>query len=87
MRRSARTQIKWYFGIPLILAAVSSIFGIRSLFTGFLSPSMKGDLLELSVIAMAMIILLCVVEYFYIAAVMRLSDKHILELMQSTREE
>lgn len=87
LRRSARTQIKWYFGIPLIIAVISSMFGIKSLFAGFLSPSMAGDIFELSIIAMAMLILLCVVEYFYVAAVMRLSDKHILEMMQSTREE
>lgn len=85
--RSARAQIRWYFGLPVGLALISSVFGVKSLFTGMLPPGFQEQARILFGAAVAIIFVLCVVECIYIYSVMRLSDRHILELMQSRREE
>ena len=85
--KSARKQINWYFGIPVAVAALSSLFGVRALFTGILSSGMKNNLSEMLLISAAMILLLCVVEYIYIAVVKRSSDHYLLTLMVPEREE
>lgn len=85
--QSARKQINWYFGIPVAVAALSSLFGVRALFTGILSPNAKNNLSEMLMISAAMILLLCVVEYIYIAVVKRSSDHYLLTLMVPEREE
>ena len=84
---SAKKQINWYFGIPVIFAAVSSIFGIQSLFSGLLSSRTNGDTISLIGISGAMILLLCVVEYAYMAAVKKSSNQYLLSLMTLEREE
>ena len=85
---SARRQIRWYFGLPVGVAVVSSVFGVKALFTGMLPSGLHEQIFTLSVIALAMILVLCVVECIYLTAVMRLSDRHIHEFMQvGPREE
>ena len=85
--RSARSQIRWFFCIPVVGAAISSVFGIKSLFSGILMTSMKSKTTTLFVIALAMLLVLCVVEYMYVAAVMRTSDRHLLEMLEIKRDE
>lgn len=85
--KSARKQINWYFGIPTAVAAFSSLFGVRALFAGILSSSVMSSLQEIMVVSAAMILVLCVVEYIYIAAVKRLSDRYLLTLIVPEREE
>ena len=84
---SAKKQINWYFGIPVFVAAVSSLFGVRALFTGLLSPMTQGTAGEMMVISAAMILVLCVIECIYIAAVKRSSNRYLLTLMAPEREE
>lgn len=84
--RSARKQINWYFGIPIAVAAVSSLFGVRALLSGILSSSAKGNLPEMMIVSAAMILVLGVVEYAYMAAVKRSSDRYLLSLMVPERE-
>lgn len=85
--RSARTQINWYFGIPATVAAFSSLFGVRSLLGGLLSFDARSNLAEMMFLSAAMILGLCVIEYIYIAAVKRSSDRYLLTLMVPMREE
>lgn len=85
--KSARKQINWYFGIPVVVAALSSLFGVRALFTGILPSGVRNNLSEMMMISAAMILLLCVVEYIYIAVVKRSSDHYLLTLMVPEREE
>lgn len=85
--RSSRKQINWYFGIPVTVAAVSSLFGVRALFTGILSSAARRNLSEMMIISAAMILVLCVIEYIYIAVVKRTSDHYLLSLMVPEREE
>lgn len=85
--RAAKTQINWYFGLPVGVAAVSSLFGVRALFSGILSASAQSDMAEMMIAAGAMILLLCVVEWLYMAAVKRSSSRYLLGLMAPEREE
>ena len=87
VKQSARVQIKWYFGMPVAAAVLSSVFGMWSLFKGLLSDSMRQYLPILAGIAAIVILILCVVEYMYISCVMRNSDRHILEMMRIERVE
>lgn len=84
---SAKKQIYWYFGIPVLLAAVSSIFGIRALFSGFLPGRTDNNMSILMLTSVAMILLLCMVEYGYITAVVKSSKRYLLALMTPQREE
>lgn len=85
--RSARKQINWYFGIPTAVAALSSLFGVRALFTGILTSDAKSSLSEMMIVSAAMILALCVIEYIYIAVVKRSSDRYLLTLTVPEREE
>ena len=85
--RSAKKQINWYFGIPVLVAAVSSLFAVRALFTGILSSMTRGTAGEMMVISAAMILVLCVIECIYMAAVKRSSNRYLLILMAPEREE
>mgnify|MGYP000097939366 CR=1 FL=1 len=85
--RAAKAQINWYFGLPVGVAAVSSLFGVRALFSGILSGSAQSGMTEMMIAAGAMILLLCVVEWLYMAAVKRSSSRYLLGLMAPEREE
>lgn len=85
--RAAKAQISWYFGLPVGVAAVSSLFGVRALFSGILSASAQSSMTEMMIAAGAMILLLCVVEWLYMAAVKRSSSRYLLGLMAPEREE
>ncbi len=85
---SARKQINWYFGLPAAVAAFSSLFGVRSLLSGLLSFKAKSSLTtEMMIVSAAMILALCVIEYIYMVAVKRSSDRYLLTLMIPEREE
>lgn len=84
---SARKQISWFMGVPVFVAAISSIFGVKALFTGLLSSRLQGTQREMLVVSAAMIFLLCVVEYIYMTVIKRSSDRYLLTLMQPQREE
>ena len=85
--RAAKAQINWYFGLPVGVAAVSSVFGVRALFTGMLTAQAQRGITDLMITAGAMILLLCVVEWIYMAAVKRSSSRYLLGLMAPEREE
>ena len=74
-------------GLPVFVAAISSIFGVKALFAGMLSSGTKGAEREMLLVSAAMILLLCVVEYIYVTIIKRSSDRYLLTLMQPQREE
>lgn len=85
--RSANKQIYWYFGIPVIVAAMSSLFGVRGLLSGLLADGIPGYSAAWLPVSGAMIFLLSVIEYIYITAVTRSSNHYLLTLMVPEREE
>jgi putative ABC transport system permease protein len=84
---SAGKQIVWFMGLPVFVAAVSSHFGVKALYTGILSSQAQGTQGEMLMVSAAMIFLLCVVEYIYVTVIKRSSDRYLLTLMQPQREE
>ncbi|WP_230398926.1 FtsX-like permease family protein [Novisyntrophococcus fermenticellae] len=84
---SAKHQIRWFFALPAVVAAVGSLFGVRALFSGFLPPDMAESIPGLYCIAFVILFLLCVVEYGYMHVVIRASSKYILTQMEAKREE
>lgn len=85
--RSAGKQISWYFGIPTFVALVGSFFGTRALFTGLLPSRVSGSVGGMMRVSVAMILLLVVIEWIYMAAVRRSSRRYLLTLMVPEREE
>ncbi|MFA9464691.1 MAG: ABC transporter permease [Velocimicrobium sp.] len=85
--QSAREQIKWYFGLPVAVAAIGSLFGVKSLFSGIVPLERQGEVSTLFIIAVPMLAVLCMVELIYIFTVMKLSDRHLQELMDGRRED
>lgn len=85
--KSSHKQVNWYFGLPVAVAAFSSPFGVRALFTGLLPSRARSNLSEMMIVSAAMILALCVVEYIYIASVKRANDRYLLTLMVPEREE
>lgn len=85
--RAVGRQVNWYFGIPAAVAAVSSLFGVRALLMGILSPRTRSDIGEVMWISLLMIFFLCVVECIYIAAVRRSCSRYLLTVMEPEREE
>ena len=84
---SANRQIRWFFALPIVVAAVGSVFGVRALFSGFLPPDLAENIPGLYRIAFVILFLLCVVEYGYMLVVTRASSKYILTRMEAGREE
>ncbi|WP_346939939.1 ABC transporter permease [uncultured Clostridium sp.] len=85
--KSARNQITWYFSLPIVVAAISSIFAVRSLFTGIMTKAMKAQVGKLMVISIPIIVLICVIELIYMQIVKKSSDKNILKIMDIKRED
>lgn len=84
---SVRKQMNWFFGVPVGVAAISSVFGIRALFAGLLSPVNDINIAMLMFSALAMMLLLCVVEYIYMKVVVKSGRHYLLSLMTPEREE
>ena len=85
--QSCAQQICWYFGIPVIIAAISSFFGVSALYTGLLPSSLQGNRFDFLWIAITMIFFLCVVEYLYLLAVTKAGCSYILTLIEPKRED
>lgn len=84
---SARRQISWFMGLPVFVAAIGSLFGVKSLFAGILSSEVQSTQGKMMVVSAIIILLLCIVEYIYMTVIKRSSDRYILTLMQPQREE
>ena len=85
--KSARNQITWYFSLPIVVAAVSSIFAVRTLFAGMVTTAMQEYVGKLMVISASVIVLICMIELIYMNIVKKSSDKNILKLMDIKRED
>lgn len=85
--RSARSQIHWYFAMPIGLAVISSIVGTRVLLRTMLPSILIGKTGWLMGIAGAVILVLAVVEYIYMRQVVKLSRQNINQMMDVVRED
>lgn len=85
--KAARKQIQWFVGLPVLVAALSSLLGVKALFAGLLSGWVQPMEREMLLVSAAMILLLLVVEVLYMTVIKRSSDRYLLTLMQPRREE
>lgn len=76
----ANRQINWYFGLPIGVAGVSSLFGVQALLTGLL-PAGSGGIPAMMGTAVLVLAAVCVVEWIYTSGVKRTSSRYLLTLM------
>ena len=82
---SARTQINWYFLLPLTVAFVSSFFGIKVLFRRITTTAMQSEGTQLILGSVLVLVFLCVIELCYVIAVKKASDHNIETLRDVKR--
>lgn len=87
LRKSGRSQVQWFMGLPVAVAALSSLLGVKAIVGGALAGRIGESQNAILLVSAAMILLLLVVEYIYITVVKRSSDRYLLTLMQPQREE
>lgn len=85
--KSGRTQVRWYFFLPVAVAVVSSVFGIQAMTNGLLSSYYEQQQSSMLVMSFVVVILIVVVEWVYIRAVMKNSDRNIHALLERKRDE
>lgn len=85
MRKSGRTQIRWYFLLPVLVAAVSSVFGLVSFTEGLLSSYFAMQKTRIFLVGILVVLMICVVESLYMMAVMRVSDRSIRGFIKQVR--
>ncbi|RRD95474.1 ABC transporter permease [Clostridiales bacterium COT073_COT-073] len=85
--QSAKKQINWYFGLPVLIALISSQFGVRALLTGLLPGYLQQDLMQQLLISGIMIVFLGVMEYIYMILIKHFSNRYIFSLMEPERSE
>lgn len=84
--RSSDTQIRWYFGLTVTVAVVSSIFGIGSLFAGILPTGLASRAPVLFQVAVLAAVLLGAAEYVYITVVIRSGRRYVRQMIQPAKE-
>lgn len=85
--KSGRAQVCWYFFLPVAVAVVSSVFGIWAMTNGLLSSYYEQQQSSMLVMSFVVVILIVVVEWVYIRAVMKNSDRNIHALLERKRDE
>ena len=86
--KSARKQVNWYFGLPIAIALINSIFGVMTLFAALLpSSDLKANLGLQLLIAGVAIFVLAIIEYIYMTLVKKSSDRFLWTLMKPKRIE
>ena len=78
--KSAKSQVRIFFGLVIGVSLISSIFGIWSMFNSFLNEESKKLLVYIGPIASVIIIMLVIVELIYIKIIDRTSYKEINSL-------
>ncbi|MBS5939303.1 FtsX-like permease family protein [Clostridium sp.] len=75
--KSAKSQVRIFFGLVIGASLISSIFGIWAMFNSFLNEESKKLLVYIGPIAFVIIIMLVIVELIYIKIIDRTSYKEI----------
>ena len=78
--KSAKSQVRIFFGLVIGVSLISSIFGIWAMFNSFLNEESKKLLIYIGPIASVIIIMLVIVELIYIKIIDRTSYKEINSL-------
>lgn len=84
---STRRQIRYFFGIPVVMALISSVFGIITLIGNMLPGSLQSKMVILFFIALAVIVLFGVIEGIYMSLVNHLTRKNMHDMLRIRRIE
>lgn len=84
---SSKKQVNWFFGIPILVATVSTYFAVRALFQGILSSRTKLNISAMLPIVVVVVAVFALVEYLYMHIVKRSSSRFLATLMTPEREE
>ena len=84
---SSKKQVNWFFGLPILVATVSTYAAVRALFQGILSTRTKVNLSSMIPIVVIVIAVFALVEYLYMYIVKRSSSRFLATLMTPEREE
>ena len=87
LSKSSRTQIRWYFLLPVLTALLIAVFGMKAMTNGLLSNFFQPQKSNMLLLAMAVLLVICVVEYLYMTGVMKSADRNIRLLMKRKRDE
>ena len=83
--KSAKSQVRIFFGLVIGVSLISSIFGIWAMFNSFLNEESKKLLVYIGPIASVIIIMLVIVELIYIKIIDKTSYKEINSLNSFNR--
>lgn len=78
--KSAKSQVRIFFGLVIGVSLISSVFGVWAMFNSFLNEASKKLLVYIGPIASVIIIMLVIVELIYIKIIDRTSYKEINSL-------
>lgn len=78
--KSAKSQVRIFFGLVIGVSLISSVFGIWAMFNSFLNEESKKLLVYIGPIASVIITMLVIVELIYIKIIDRTSYKEINSL-------
>ena len=84
---SSKKQVNWFFGLPILVATVSTFSAVRALFQGILSSRTKLNISAMLPIVVIVISVFALVEYLYMYIVKRSSSRFLATLMTPEREE
>lgn len=85
--RSSKTQINWYFGLPIAVAGASTYFATRALYNGILSSRTKVNMNDILPLVLIAVVFFVLVECLYMHIVKRSSSRFLETLMTPEREE
>lgn len=84
---STRRQIRYFFGIPVIMALISGVFGTMTLLQNMLPSSIKDQIVLLFCVALSVILMFGVIEAIYISLVSHLTRKNMHDMLKIRRIE
>ena len=84
---STRRQIRYFFGIPVIMALISGVFGVLTLLQNMLPSSIKDQIVLLFCVALSVIVLFGVIEAIYMSLVSHLTRKNMHDMLKIKRIE
>lgn len=85
--KSGKTQVCWYFFLPVGMAAISSVFGIIAMANGLLSSYYERQKSNMIVMSFVVVLFIIMIEWIYIKAVVRNNNRNIHALLERKRDE
>lgn len=77
IKKSARKQIWYYFGLVLTVAVVSSYFGIRTVMGQFFINLETIEMKQSVILAIIAVMIFIIIEFLYIIVIQRKSNKEV----------